>query len=186
MYPGLRRLLLPAALLALGPATRVEAGNLIPAPSFDTNAEYLANWENLSVGTWTDLDFEENPGSGSVLVSNDSVGADTGLPIISPCLPVTPGTRYQFSAWQYQPSPRPVAGYAQLFLQWRASCPSGALIGDTSVSSYEFGAWTFVESLPAVAPIGAHGARLWLTAVRTPASGTFSVYFDEALRTRAR
>jgi len=180
VYRGLRRFLLTAALLALATAAHAGSGNLIPAPSFNTNVEFLANWENLSVGTWTDLDFEENPFSGSVLVINDSVGADTGLPIISPCLPVTPGTSYQFSAWQYQPSPRLVAGYAQLFLQWRDSCPSGALIGDTSVSSYAFGAWTFVESLPAVAPIGAHGARLWLTAVRTPASGTFSVHFDEA------
>jgi hypothetical protein len=115
-----------------------------------------------------------------VIVSNDTPGADVGIPIISPCLPVTPGTSYQFSAWQYQPSPRPVAGYAQLILQWRESCPSGALTGSASVNSYEFGAWTFVAGLPTEAPVGAYGASLWLTAVRTPASGTFSVYFDEA------
>ena len=180
MYRGLRRLLLAAALLALGTATRAEAGNLIPAPSFDTAVEFLANWENLFDGAWTDFDFEENPFSGSVIVNNDVPGADVGIPVISPCVPVTPGTAYQFSAWQYQPSPRPVAGYAQLLLQWRESCPSGALLGSSGVNSYEFGAWTFVERPPTVAPVGAHGARLWLTAVRTPVSGTFSVYFDEA------
>lgn len=179
MYRGLRRILLAAALLALGTATRAEAGNLIPAPSFDTEGEFLANWENLSAGTWTDLDFEDNLLSGSVIVSNDVPGADVGIPIISLCLPVTPGTTYQFSAWQYQPSPRAVAGYAQLILQWRESCPSGALMGSTAVNSDEFGAWTFVSGSPAEAPVGAHGARLWLNAVRTPASGTFSVYFDE-------
>jgi hypothetical protein len=106
--------------------------------------------------------------------------AESGIPIISPCLPVTPGTTYQFSAWQYQPSPRPVTGYAQLILQWRESCPSGVLVGSAEVSSHGFGAWTFVSGLPAQAPVGAYGARLWLTAVKTPASGTFSVYFDEA------
>lgn len=181
MYPELRRLLLPVALLALATATRTEAGNLIPAPSFDTEVEYLANWENTTTGTWTGLDFEENPSSGSVIVTNDTLGADVGVPIITPCLPVIPGRTYAFSAWQYQPSPRPVVGYAQVILQWQESCPSGALMGSSSANSFEFGAWTFVSGLPAAAPVGAHGASLWLNAVRTPASGTFSVHFDEAV-----
>ncbi len=180
MYRGLRRFLLTAALLALATAAHAGAGNLIPAPSFNTEVEFLANWENTVFGAWTDLDFEDKLSSGSVIVSNDTPGADVGIPILTPCLPVTPGTSYAFSSWQYQPSPRPVAGYAQLILQWRESCPLGAVMGSSSVNSYEFGAWTFVSGLPAEAPVGAYGARLWLNAVRTPASGTFSVYFDEA------
>ena len=169
-----------AGLLALGTATHAEAGNLIAAPSFDTNAEYLANWENLPAGTWTDLDFEENPLSGSVAINNDILDAGTGLPVITPCLTVTPGATYRFSAWQFTPSPQLAAGYARLSLQWRDSCPSGAL-GDnsTAASSDVTLAWTFFSG-EATAPAGANGAHLWLTAVKTPASGTFSVYFDEA------
>ena len=168
------------SLLALATAAHAQAGNLVPAPSFDTELEFLANWENLSAGdVWTSLDFEDNPSSGSVRINDDIPGADTGMAVISPCLPVTPGTIYQFSAWQFTPSPQPVVGYAALFLEWRDSCPSGALVGFPTVTSDVTLAWTFFSAV-APAPVSAHGARLWLSAVRTPASGTFSVYFDQA------
>ena len=180
MYRGLRRILLATALLALATAAHAGSGNLIPAPSFNTEAEFLANWDNLPAGSWTDLDFEDNLLSGSVAINNDLLDAGTGIPVITPCLTVTPGATYRFSAWQFTPSPQLAAGYARLSLQWRDSCPSGAL-GDssTAASSDVTLAWTFFSG-EATAPPGAHGARLWLTAVKTPASGTFSDYYDEA------
>jgi hypothetical protein len=65
-------------------------------------------------------------------------------------------------------------------LQWRESCPSGAFTGGfESASSAATLAWSEIAGIGS-APLGANGARLWLIAVRTPAAGTFSVYFDQA------
>lgn len=181
MYRGLRRLLLAAGLLALGTATHAEAANLIAAPSFNTEFEFLGYWENLVAGdVWTTLDFEDDPFSGSMAINNEIAGAGIGAAVTSPCLPVTPGAIYRFSAWQFTPSPQLVDGFAQIFLQWRDACPSGALGGiSTAASSDATLAWTFFSG-EALAPVGANGASLWLIAVKTLAGGTFSVYFDEA------
>ena len=121
---------------------RTEAGNFIPAPSFDTDVEYLANWENSDA----DVDgprFRGEPSSGSVMVNKTPWVPMSAFRSSAPCVPVIPGRPMQFSAWQYQPSPRWSPASAAL-LQG-GSHVSGALLGSSGVNSYEFGAWTFVE-----------------------------------------
>jgi hypothetical protein len=165
-----------AVLLAAGTAG---AQNLVPAPDFDTANEFTTNWGNLGADkTWSSLDFEDSPFSGSASVDNTTPSAGTGTLINSTCFPVLEGDRIAYSAWQFTPSPPQGDGFARITLQWRASCPSGAFVGgDVSTISAAVGDWTYFSS-EAIAPVGAGGARLSLSSVKTSAGGSYKVYFD--------
>ncbi len=178
---GVRRSAIAAALIgALLAAGAAHAQNLVPGPDFDSASDFTNNWGNLGAGkTWSVLDFEGNPFSGSVSIDNTDPGS-TGIAVFTPCFPVVEGDTYAFSAWQFTPSPPQGDGLARLLLQWRQSCPAGPFLGgDVIVDSEAIGDWTFL-SKEAVAPAGAGGARLWLLSVKITAGGGYQIYFDHA------
>src|SRR5262249_23717011 len=143
--------------------------------------ELTGGWTNLSSSeSWTSLDVNADPSSGSVRIDNTAPDAGTIVPMFSVCMNVVPGETYAFSAWQFTPSPPLAAGSARLYLQWRESCPDGAFMGASPVpaDSAAEGVWTLVSG-EAQAPVGATGAHLWLSVVKTPGASERSTYFDD-------
>jgi hypothetical protein len=162
-------------------ASAAHAQNLLPYPHFDAASDLTDGWSNLSAAeSWTSLDVNDDPGSGSVAIENTSTTAGAGIGIFSVCVDVVLGQTYAFSAWQFTPSPPQAPGSARLLMQWRQSCPSGAFTGgDVIVDSPAEGAWAQVAG-EAQAPLGAGGARLWVSVVKTTTTAKRTAFFDEA------
>jgi hypothetical protein len=118
------------------------AVNLLTNPSFDNG---LAGWTVLDgyKASWSPVDANGNPNSGSAIAVNDWNPGISGVPLaLGQCVGVAPSTKYSFGGHLMVPAGQPADTHAYLFAQYYASddCSSGSL-GNTQLSNANVAQW---------------------------------------------
>jgi hypothetical protein len=175
------RLLLVAtlAITIVFPATQAWAQNLVMNPDFDTD---VSGWITESTATidWNPLDADNDPSSGSALVTNvsDTPGDSTGA---HQCIEgVTGEAFYHFSSDILLPGGHSETGYAGLFVQWNDEPGCSGYLGSefsSDVSTATPDVWYRVTNI-AQAPMGTESARLRLSVRKFEDFGTLEAHFD--------
>ncbi len=166
-----------AFALGLWTAPPVLAQNLIVNPNFD-DALGISGW--LETGTWSPDDWQGNPGSGSLQITNSFSGS--AVLLARQCVPIVAGNSYRVEG-RVRAAPGQFAGStdAALTIGWWTSsnCASGnspetVLVGIAS----ETGGWERIGPKTVVAPAGAAGANVRLQVLKGDGSGSFTANFD--------
>jgi hypothetical protein len=177
------RMLLPLLVILVAPFAAT-AQNLISGASFDSSSDLTSNWFNLDVNkVWVQVpDLDGSSQSGSVRMRNfgDTSMGSPGTLVIT-CLPVDPGTLYEFIIWfnitfNFQAA----TGVAQILVQWQDQCGGTFLGGDVAVSSGEVGMWTQLQMVEQPPP-GAGGARVSMVNLKQSGDTqvALEIFFDE-------
>jgi len=151
---------------------------------FDTSVfGYLSTVGNVTI-SWSDVDVDDEQGSGSALLVNTRSDAASG-PVnrVLDCFPVEAGTAYTAGASILIPGGQDRTGVAQVFVSWYASgaCSNVTLLSyGRSFEIRDAGSWERSEE-PLTAPLGALGARVGMTLFKNEAFGTLSAHFDDLL-----
>ncbi len=170
--------LVGALALGLWTAPPVSAQNLLVNPNFD-NALGVSGW--LETGTWSPDDWQENPGSGSLQITNSFPGS--AVILARQCVPIVAGNAYQVEG-RVRAAPGQFAGStdAALTVGWWTSsnCTSEGNVLDTALVGIasETGAWERIGPKTLVAPAGATGANVRLQVLKGDGSGSFTANFD--------
>ncbi len=170
-----RRLFLPVLVLAssfLGAAP--SAGqNIVVNGEFATD---LASWSVLTgAGVWDPLDRNGSPTSGSARLT----ASDIFAVLRQTCMPVVPGTTYDFGARVYLPSGQGSSGHSWVRVMWDSDCDPSGIVGLHQTSDFAaLDTWQAVEFSQAAAPIDATFAHIDVAVIRV--SGTFFGHVDGA------
>jgi hypothetical protein len=158
------------------------AGNLIRNAGFDSDAKGWTSEPHTTV-TWVKEDAAGCAGSGAMLVRT------TGLPDnqseqLEQCIPVRPGTTYNYGVWRKEADPPRADYHGFLSLFWYRDADCKAQLGyENSPEVSIKGVWNLHEA-KAVAPAGAAAVTFVVGVVGshavtydmpylTPASGRF-------------
>lgn len=171
-------LALPAALAI---ATPLHAQNLVLNGDFD---ESLEGWgvtgDPNMTAQWLPDDSHGDPQSGSLRVTNLSLGESNGV-TVRQCIPVNSGQQYTATGRLRIPSGdgQLITNHARISLRWYdgADCTiaNGGPVNSASPGSFD----TWVEqTVTATARSGAHSAELRALATKYPAGGSFAADFD--------
>jgi hypothetical protein len=157
------------------------AQNLLVNGDFDTD---LAGWYRPASwveDSWSAIDIDASPSSGSVRQENVNVdGVKTSG--IGQCIPVTEGESYRVSGATFVPSGQDAVGAASIVFQWKdgTDCTGEAIGGGLGTGgSGLFDEWYVFVSDFVVAPAGAGSMQLDLLCRKTTAAGTFVAYWDD-------
>jgi hypothetical protein len=169
--------LLGVLALGLGIPTPVSAQNLVVNPDFD-DALQRSSW--LETGDWSSDDWQDDPGSGSLQITN-SFSSSVVL-LARQCVPIVAGRAYQVEG-RVRAAPDQFVGSTGAALSvgwWTASdCSSGTSLGTMLVGvASETGDWERIGPTNIVAPSGATGANVRLQVLKGEGSGSFSASFD--------
>jgi hypothetical protein len=151
------------------------AANLLPEPGFDTDVN---DWQQNGGANFSSTDATGCPLSGSLQVMVDQLGESQAV-MDAPCVPVTPGQKYDFGGKVLLPTPDPSTG-ASMAVEWieYADCHgSFTTTSGPAVDPASAGSWQSLSS-SAVAPNTAAAAFLVLT-VPTPQGVSSSALFDD-------
>jgi hypothetical protein len=166
-----------AVVLAAGVAAAGD-GNLIPNSGFDVN---LAGW-TWSPGadpTWYSCDSDARAASGSLALVND-MGPRMAELIYSPCVAVTPGSRYllRVDAFEVPGAEAQTIVTKSAVFYPSPDCTGPAEVNGTALRSGAPGRWLSYEHV-ATAPDTAASAFLRLGIARYEASNPVTVYLDD-------
>jgi hypothetical protein len=151
------------------------ATNLLPESGFDTDVN---DWQHNGGANFSSTDATGCPLSGSLQVMVDPLGGSQAV-MNAPCVPVTPGQKYDFGGKVLLPTPDPSTG-ASMAVEWieYADCHgSFTTMSGPAVDPASAGSWQSLSS-SAVAPNTAAAAFLVLT-VTTPPGVSSSALFDD-------
>ncbi len=160
--------------------TAAQAGNLILNSGFDVDYVSWAPETHSSI-TWSSLDSEGNPMSGSALVTNLHPDPNNGQGMVQ-CLPavVIPGAAYGFGGKVYIPSGQVNTGDAQVGLRWYddLNC-TGAVVGSQPrLGTITTDVWVALSASGEVAPAGAMSVYFLAFSNKNEGGGSFEAYFD--------
>jgi hypothetical protein len=164
-----------AAADAGGQCLCPSATNLLLEPGFDTD---VSDWQQNGGANFSSTDATGCPLSGSLQVMVDPIGGSQAV-MNAPCVPVTPGQKYDFGGKVLLPTPDPSTG-ASMAVEWieYADCHgSFTTTSGPAVDPVSAGSWQSLSS-SAVAPNTAAAAFLVLT-VTTPQGVSSSALFDD-------
>lgn len=152
--------------------------------SFDTSVfGYVSTVGNVTL-SWSDVDADGAPASGSALLVNTRGDASSG-PVnwMIDCFAVEAGTDYTTGASILIPGGQDRTGVAQVFVSWFSSgaCGLPSLLSQgRTFEVRDAGSWQRSEE-PLTAPAGALGARVGMTLFKNEAFGALSAHFDDLL-----
>ena len=165
-----------AVLLVALPAS---AANPLANPNFDTD---LSHWWPVDPGlaaSWSPLNANTYPWSGSVRLVN-TLATAPGLPayIQSDCLQVVGGLDYEVSGWAYIPSGQANTGlpYISFERSEDSDCTMSSLF-PFSFCTIPFDQWTKCSLKLPVSPEG-RSARVHIGSVKLEAGGSFVLNWD--------
>ena len=152
--------------------------NLVVNGTFDSNVN---GWSSRSAEVtiaWNSADADGSPSSGSLLASNNAMGAlDSGF---VQCVDgLTAGAAYSFGAKLLIPSGGP-AGQSFLQIDWvsGAAC-TGTLISGDVLGTTTQGVWVPV-AFSDTAPAGTHSALVYGEVRKdSTAAGSYRTYYDD-------
>ncbi len=177
---GAARIAVVATLLMLLVASDARAQNLLPNSTF-SSLFMLSGWPTQLGSSWSSIDSEEVPNSGSVRVSNATNSTNRGID--SDCLPTEEGHDYLVAAsalWLDAESS--ANGKVQLRVEFypNAICEfDGSFSGGSGLVPIPSDSWQHVETVIA-APAGYFSAEVNLWTWKDDGAGTFIAYFDNA------
>jgi len=167
---------LVALALASGAAS---AQNLLINSSFDHN---LTAWQMNPDGSasWDTLDAAGAAGSGSALITNYASGGNTYAGPLLQCVPVTPGTSYDFTTKVRIAPGQARTGHAMVQILWRNNSECTGSVGNSAaISGGTVGVWAELSRAGIVAPAGATRAMIQLGLVKEEAGASFVANFDD-------
>jgi hypothetical protein len=159
-------------------APGVQAQNLLPNGSF-SEFFMLQGWPGLDDATWSSIDVDEVPNSGSLRVSNATPNTANGADSV--CFPAEPAIVYRIAASVLWLDPESSAdGVVQLRLEFATgpNCTNVSFAGGF-YDAVEADSWQRVQAL-VTAPAGTVSASASLWNWRDGNSGVFISYFDDA------
>jgi hypothetical protein len=174
----LRVLALAATLLGL---PRWSAGqDLIVNGHFHTD---INGWTLVGIGSqaWDPLDWEANPGSGSVRVTNTNPVANQGT-ASAQCVPLTPSGTYEAGAHVRFPAGQPALGAGGVGIAWfnNTTCtdPPISTVNTPAVFSTTTNVWveSFMSGL--TPPPGTVAVGVGAGVGKVTAGGTLTGLFD--------
>jgi hypothetical protein len=153
-----------------------QAQNLLPNGSF-SEFFMLQGWPVLDDATWSSVDVDEVPNSGSLRVSNTTPNIAKGADSV--CFPAEPDTVYRIAAsvlWLDLESSADGRVQLRLYFRTGPNCTGGGFAGGF-FDAVEADSWQRVQAL-VVAPAGTVSASAHLWNWRDGNSGIFISYFD--------
>jgi hypothetical protein len=167
-------------LAATAAAMPAGAQNLLVNSRFDTD---IAGWSPIQgVGTadWSSLDAAEQPGSGSLRLTNSGPLPNTAV-VISQCVPVQAGAEYTAAADFHVPSGQPSRFQAYIGYGWypTGDCSGTSPFGSGGSSVSTTGRWVYHGDRITV-PAGIGSVELELIVFRYEAA-TFVVHVDNVV-----
>jgi hypothetical protein len=136
----------------------------------------LSGWQKAGAATWTSYDRYGAANSGSAYVSNTSAGANTRVPVLRQCIPVTQRGVFLFGASSYVPATA-VQGnlVASTIAHLSNDCSGGGNASGIFLPSVD--AWQDYSSSINVMYVPG-SIELTLSVDKTDAGATFAGYFD--------
>ena len=178
----LTSLMVTALLAGCGYDDDTGDGSLLNG-DFDSNT---SNWAVEDAGSatlaWSPLDANNSSSSGSILITNTSVGASNGSGVIQCVTGITAGASYTFGGKVLFPTGQARTGELQIGLRWRdgANCTGNVLGSQPRVSMNTPGAaWVPLVSGTLVAPSGTVSADFIAFPTKIEAGGTLVGNFDD-------
>jgi len=155
------------------------AQNLVVNGGFESD---VGSWVALSDSSlaWDPLDADDDPNSGSALVTNLDPDPVDGTGAVQ-CIDGLSGEQsYAFSAKARFPSGQTETGRAYLLIQWRSSpgCTGDVGISESSLVSSSVPDIWLTTSNVVVSPTATQSARLRLSVLKNAAGGSLDAYFD--------
>ena len=155
--------------------------NVVFNPGFDTDVSGWTVESYVSI-SWSLMDANLNPASGSAEVTNSSPGPQNGTGITQ-CLDITPieGAAYDFGGKALIPDGQARTGSAQVGLRWwSGSNCSGSTVGtQPRRATSTLGAWVELSSTEQIAPAGAASAQFVAFPSKLEAGGSLVAHFDD-------
>jgi hypothetical protein len=172
---------LTLAVLLACPASAAELPFFDP---FETSVfGYVSTVSNVSV-TWSALDVDGAPDSGSALLVNTRSDATSGpVHYALACFAVEAGVPYTAGASILIPAGQTRTGVAQVFSSWfsSASCGGATLLSfGRTPEIRNAGSWLRSEQ-ELVAPVGATGARIGIVLFKNETGDSLEAHFDDLL-----
>jgi hypothetical protein len=175
----LAAILASTAMLTV-PAARVRAQELIVNGHFNTD---INGWTLVGEGSqvWDPLDWQSNPASGSLRLTNTSVAANQ--PTVSgQCIPLAPSGTYEVGGHVRFPSGQASFGAAAIGVAWfdDPSCAVTPLstVNTPLVASTTTNTWVESFSAAITAPAGTVAVGVGPAVVKTLAGGSLTALFD--------
>ena len=170
-------LLLSSSLLG----TSAWGENVVFNPGFDTDVSGWTVESYVSI-SWSLMDANLNPASGSAEVTNSSPGPQNGTGITQ-CLDITPieGAAYDFGGKALIPDGQARTGSAQVGLRWwsGSSCTGSTVGTQPRRATSTLGAWVELSSTEQIAPAGAASAQFVAFPSKVEAGGSLVAHFDD-------
>ena len=164
----------------LGSAARVASQDLIVNGHFNTD---INGWTLVGEGAqvWDPLDWQSNPASGSLRLTNTSVAANQ--PTVSgQCIPLSPSGTYEVGGHVRFPSGQTSFGAAAIGVAWfdDPSCAVTPLstVNTPLVASTTTNTWVESFSAAITAPAGTVAVGVGPAVAKTLAGGSLTALFD--------
>ena len=173
---------LALALLIGLAALPAAAQNLLPNGTFDHD---IAGWslfaESLSP-SWSPLDADGSPSSGSLRVIDDFPANDGTYSSAAQCVPAVPGTSYRARGRFLYPEGQPNPGAAALGIYFSdgPNCSGSILLQVDEGADLPPGAWVSLDTGDAVAPPGTQWAYISFGFREVGVGGSAIFHLDDA------
>ena len=155
--------------------------NVVFNPGFDTDVSGWTVESYVSI-SWSLMDANLNPASGSAEVTNSSPGPQNGTGITQ-CLDITPieGAAYDFGSKALIPDGQARTGSAQVGLRWwsGSNCTGSTVGTQPRRATSTLGAWVELSSTEQIAPAGAASAQFVAFPSKLEAGGSLVAHFDD-------
>lgn len=173
-----RPVLAAAFLLAAAP---INAENLVRNGTFNSNVDEWPPEDSSALVTWSPLDANASPSSGSVLVANVSAGPSNGAGIHQ-CVSgsgIVPGATYTYGGKVRIPAGQGRTGLVMFGLRWYTSPDCSGTPGDQPrVDTRTLDTWVSLQDV-SVAPAGARSVEVLAFPSKVEAGGELRAHFDD-------